>query len=206
MYLFSWRKNWWHAKEWISGETKISREGILLLLKSVHWKCCMYSWTKWLCDKSPSVVMRNWAGKWPVRLLCTVFRGNPNFVGSCLTPLAAFEPIYSSLGAWTGPSGLEIGLCYTPRVRDFTNVSICKRKTKQQQNDAGINITEKLPFYFDTAIAGVWWHMEVLPRPQPRGLQQTNLLPQRTFWSEHKSRLRKRKTYAHLAGRELRPR
>lgn len=76
------------------------------------------------------------------------FQRKPQFRGQLpiLTLLAAFEPIYSSLGAWTEPSGLETGLCYTPRVRDFTNVSICKRKTKQQQNDAGINITEKLPF------------------------------------------------------------
>lgn len=40
---------------------------------------------------------------------------------------------------------------------------------------------EKLPFCFDTAVTGVWWHLEVPSRPQPRGLQQTNLLPQEHF-------------------------
>lgn len=118
-----------------------------------------------------------------VQFLYISFQRKPQFGRQLpiLPPLAAFKRVYTALGAWTGPPGLEAGPYYTPRVGDFINVCTCKRKRKQQQNDADMNIMEKLPFYFDTAITGVWWHLEVLPNPQPRGLQQINLLPEEHF-------------------------
>lgn len=50
---------------------------------------------------------------------------------STLPALTAFEPIYSALGACPGAPGLEAGSCYTPKVAEFTNAYICKRKRKQ---------------------------------------------------------------------------
>lgn len=96
-YLSSWRKSWWCAREWISGETKISREGILALPKSIHRKWRLYSWTKGLCDKSPLVVLRNEAGKWPGASLCRV----PVSLFSEETPIwwaAAHPPSLGGIG------------------------------------------------------------------------------------------------------------
>lgn len=56
-----------------------------------------------------------------------------------------------------------------------------QEKEKTAAEWCWLNIMEKFPFYFDTAITGVRWHLELLPRPWPRGLQQTKLLRQECF-------------------------
>lgn len=111
------------------------------------------------------------------------FQRKPRLGGSCPSSLP-WQHLNPYTHLWVPGLGhlAWSSKCYTPRVGDFTNVCICKRKRKQQQNDAGMNIMEKLSFCFDTAITGVWWLLEVLPRPQPRGLEQTNLLPKGTFF------------------------
>lgn len=81
-----------------------------------------------------------------------VFRGTPNLVCSCPSfhPLSAFESLYSALGAKNGQPGVQERIYYISRMGDFQNMGIYKTKIKQKQNDAGLNIMENPPFYFDT--------------------------------------------------------